>query len=109
MECLPYRPPQQLWLSQMGLRQSRYTYLAYVKGWIYAAANIHDHVCSDVLVIKKSKNVYFNEYNLGEKAEKQFLPGCHWYRTCLGATVYFRRKNQQRFYWVTKSIYTQPA
>lgn len=59
MERFPYRPPQQLWLSEMGLRQSRYTYLAYVKGWIYAAANIHDHVCSDVLVIKKEQKCLF--------------------------------------------------
>lgn len=69
MECFLYRHSEQLWLLQKGLRQSRYTYLAYVKGWIYTEANIHANVCLDVLVIKKRKNVYLNENNLRRQAE----------------------------------------
>lgn len=77
-------------------RQINYTYLAYVKGWIYTAANIHDNICSDVLVIKKKKVKMFTVMNTiqGEKAEKQFLPGQHWYRTFLWAILYFKRKKQ---------------
>lgn len=54
------------------VRQVRQTYLAYVNGRIYTAANIHDDVCPDVLVIKKKK------------------------LECLlrNTTVYFRKKKQ---------------
>lgn len=44
-------------------RQVRSTYLAYVNGWIYTAANIHDDVCPDVLVIKKKKVRMFTVMN----------------------------------------------
>lgn len=52
MECFPGRPPSSADFYKQGERHISSTYLAYVKGWIYTVANIHDNVCSDVLVIK---------------------------------------------------------
>lgn len=53
--CVPGRSPRSFDFYKWGVRKVSSTYLAYVKGRIYTAANIHDNVCSDVLVIKKKK------------------------------------------------------
>lgn len=52
VECFPGRPSSSVDFYKQGERNISSTYLAYVKGWIYTVANIHDNVCSDVLVIK---------------------------------------------------------
>lgn len=88
----PEDPRTSLGFYTQEARHTGSTYLAYVKGWIYTAANVHDDVCPDVLVIKKKVRMFAVMNTAQGGNADRVLPGWRGSGTFLWATFYFRGK-----------------